>query len=194
MDRSCITIHSRLFSRMPQTENKPKKRTPAPKETHPPPPACSRQTSCGSPDPTSRTSERSKTTKPLLLRGVVIEVVSGDSDDERPPRLAAHSPTPPKSSTGGSISPTPVPSLSGTGDHIFHIPCRRPTTRDTPVDTPTTHPVPTTFDQHLHLLRFRHPERTCSRFVHCPTDGNVGDGDGWYYVTVGRTVGVFNTW
>jgi len=181
---------------MPRTENEPKKRTPAPKAIRPLSSSCSHQTSCDLPDPTPQTSERSKNTSrnAPLPRGVVIEVESCDSDDDRPPRLASPTPTPQKSGTSGRISPTPTPSISGTGGHIFRIPRRRPTTHDAPVDTPATQSAPTPFNQYLQHLHFRYPERTCDRHIHCPPDGDTGDGDGWYYVTVGRTVGVFNTW
>ena len=88
---------------------------------------------------------------------------------------------------------TVIPLLLSNSDHIFSIPTHHRIGHGTPVNTSTTLPN-ANFDQYLHLLRFRNPNSTCVGFINIPAPNSTGDGDAWYYVTVGRVVGVFNTW
>jgi hypothetical protein len=94
------------------------------------------------------------------------------------------------------IPTTPaVPSPSGTGGDVFHGSVRHHPAGP-PVDTRTAVSEKSQHEaQHeveKSLLRFRNPGGKCEREIQRPS--GVGDGNGWYYVTVGRTVGVYNVW
>jgi len=87
-----------------------------------------------------------------------------------------------------------TPSLAGNGGHIF----RNSSSQDcvgrlTSENTPATDDYPD-FAQYRHLLRYRGSRRARDTQILHPKQNDIGDGDSWYYVTVGKNVGVFNTW
>ena len=154
----------------------------------------SHQPSHGLPDLISQTPECPRNNTSPSCRRIVIDM-SDESGDDQPPCLAVPTRILSPSGNGGHIFSAPVPSLSGTGGHVFRTSTHpRSVACDTSVDTPATLPGLTNFNQHLSFLWFCNPHGNCQRVIHCPADNDIGDGDGWYYVTVGRTVGIFNTW
>lgn len=93
------------------------------------------------------------------------------------------------------LVPAPAPLPIGNGGHIFAIPGRQPApSRNEPADAPTTPHGALSSSANLKRLRFRNSQGTCKKSIHCPDDIDTGDGSGWYYVIVGRIVGIFNTW
>lgn len=50
------------------------------------------------------------------------------------------------------------------------------------------------FEQYQQFLQYRGRLVTEHARIYHPPEGSIGDGESWYYVTVGRTVGVFNIW
>lgn len=155
---------------------------------------------------------------------VEIDSDEGSGDDAiAPPRPRLVSPLPipslegrgghifaiPSSSTPNTVSPLPIPSLEGRGGHIFPTPSsstpstgnrgirgppnQRPTPHNTSVGPPTN-TLRTDLKRYESNIRFRHTDRVCTRHIHVSDDDDIGDGNSWYYVTVGRTVGIFNTW
>jgi len=169
---------------------------PAPENTHPSLaslPIRSHHTSPGLPNPISQTSEhtrnRSHHTSPS--HGEVVIDMSEDLDDQSP-CLVAPTPTPSQSGTCNHIPPVPIPSLSGTSGDIFTS-HRRPTAHSTSAGVPIIHSGPMTPDN-CQLVQPQHPNRPCNKSIHYPTDGDTGDQDTWYYVTVERTIRIFNTW
>lgn len=121
--------------------------------------------------------------------------MSDGSSSERPLRLVVPAPTPSPSGNSDDIFHPPTPSPSGNGGDIFHHPTRRrPAARETSINTPAALSASANFSDHLHHLNFRNPDRECKRSIYYPAENEIGDANAWYYVTVGRTVGVFNTW
>jgi len=115
-------------------------------------------------------------------------MISSESSgcEVEPARLAAPASTP-------SLT-APVPSLTGPGGHIFPTPTPQP-----PSDlAPSTDAVAVTaypdFDRYKHLLQYRGPRNSGNATILHPAEGDIGDGGAWYYVTVGKSVGVFNSW
>lgn len=124
---------------------------------------------------------------PYRHAGVVLDVSDDESaeDDSEFVRLAAPARPP--------TTPTPVPSLIGNGGHIFRTPAPQPPLDPTPsTDTETRKEYPD-FAGHRHLLRYRGRRVDDAQILH-PAEDELGDNDGWYYVTIGRNVGVFNAW
>jgi hypothetical protein len=171
-----------IFLRMPQVTDEPNYAPPF-KSTRSTPPIYSRQPSRGPPhrvpERSSNPSHHPSRHASPSCRQVVIDASDG-SGDEQPLRLATSNGRPARLTTS-AITPSP----SGSGGHIFHVP-----THETSVDVPGSM---NTDEYHSHL-RFRNPEGVCKPFINDPADGDIGDGSGWYYVTVGKVVGVFNTW
>jgi len=116
----------------------------------------------------------------------VIDMTSSESSggEDGLARLAAPTSTP-------SLT-APIPSLTGGGGHIFPIP-RPPNGLDSSTDAVAVTSYPD-FDRYRHLLQYRGPHGSNNAVIFHPAEGDIGDKDGWYYVTVGRNVGVFNAW
>jgi len=111
---------------------------------------------------------------------------SESSDSEARPAASA--------STPSLTAPIPTPSLIGNGGHIFPIANLRPPSGP----APSTNAVVTTnypdFERYKHLIQYRGPRSAEDATIFHPAEGDIGDGDGWYYVMVGKNVGVFNRW
>ena len=93
-----------------------------------------------------------------------------------------------------SSSTLATPSLTGTGGHIFRIPSSQDRIGSSTSENPAATDDYPDFAEYKHLLQYRGPRRAGDAQVVHPKQGDIGDGDSWYYVTVGRNVGVFNTW
>ena len=183
---------------------------PAPSIPRSLPPALSqRQTSRGPANSASRRAGRpinpssrpnaspSKPPSRSNVTQIIIDASDNESSEDEPPLLAA----PSLSGNGGDIFHGPH--RSGNGGDIFHSPHRPGNDGDIfhgpPRPTPAEAPTPTRFskadlERYLPYIRFRNPQGTCERDIEQPLEGDAGDGDGWYYVTVGKSVGVYNTW
>ena len=129
------------------------------------------------------------------------------SDDEssedgaKPFRFAPTFPTPssaapilvPQPVGSGDHIFTPVPQLIGNGGHIFSRRAPQLLSGPAPSTNASTATDYPDFNHYRHL-QYQGPRGTKDPRIHHPTEGDVGDGDTWYYVTVGRTVGEFNAW
>ena len=83
-----------------------------------------------------------------------------------------------------------MPPLIGNGGDIFHT---APCGPSTPADDAAEEEFPD-FIAYVPLLTFRGSGDTEDAKIYHPAEGDLGDNDGWYYVTIGRRVGVFNAW
>ena len=88
----------------------------------------------------------------------------------------------------------PIPSLIGNGGHIFPTPIPQPLGNPAPSPNTVTARDYPDFNQYRQHLRYRGPHDAEDAKILHPTEGDVGDGDAWYYVMIGRNVGVFNAW
>ena len=125
-------------------------------------------------------------TDPPKQPSAVISMSESESSDGEV-RLAAATSTP------SLAAPVSIPSLIGNGDHIFPVPGPRPPSGPAPPTNTVTMTNHSEFDRYKHLIQYRGPHTEDATIFH-PAEGDIGDGDGWYYVTVGRNVGVFNSW
>ena len=115
--------------------------------------------------------------------------VGDDDSDSDEPRRARLSPI--------SVPPLPfifIPPPSGNGGHIFttrnsNLPIP---SRDVPEDA-AEEEYPD-FVDYKKFLQFRGPHDAENVQIYHPLGDDIGDNDGWYYVTIGRRVGVFNSW
>jgi hypothetical protein len=87
----------------------------------------------------------------------------------------------------------PAPSPIGKGDHIFAVKTRKRLDPAPPSNASAGADYPN-FRQYKNLLRYRSDDAEKNAQIFHPAAGDVGDGEAWYYVTVGRNVGVFNAW
>jgi hypothetical protein len=102
------------------------------------------------------------------------------------PKVASH-PAP-----SAQSPPFLLPSLSGRGGHTIPIHARNYI--NTPPITPIFEERYTDFEDLKHFLQYRGPHSEEDEVIVHPSPGEIGDATGWYYVAVGRRVGVFNNW
>lgn len=136
------------------------------------------------PAPSPLRSVSSNTSSPR--KQVTIEV---GTDDEEP--------TPPQFRRPRTYPVTPSP--IGPGGDVFHPqpsrsigPAPPSQQQADPVDD-LTNPVET-FSKHLSKLQFRSHNRPCEKYIHFPDSKSITNESCWYYVTVGKTVGIFVDW
>jgi hypothetical protein len=90
-------------------------------------------------------------------------------------------------------STIPVPALS-TGASRPKLLAKRPASNSTPPAYAITAQSCPDFNEYRRFLQYRSPPGSEPAVIYHPPAGSIGDGDGWYYVSVGKTVGVFNVW